>query len=372
MKILYCCSTLERTGPTSQLFNIVTGVINSRSEVIVVTLSSEKENSLKDKFEKAGVNVVCLDEAGVLGIKGLSQRLLGLINDGAIECVHTQGIRSDMIMSLLTNKVSVRWISTLRNIPYLDYPAQYGKFKGWVMAVTHILALQRCKNLVVVSHSLKKPLQRFFRRNINVVPNGIDTEFYSNTNTPLDEIATIRHEIQLSPDDRVLVYTGVLEERKNLVSILNSIDKLDGFRLLLVGDGSLADELASHPATKIGKAVLVGAVSDVRPYILMADAFLLLSKAEGLPNSALESLSLGCPVILSDIGPHQEIKEKANNCAQLIDLAEDEGLTDFLKVRYDDWIRGLSQGECREIADYSFSARVNSNAYQELYRLGKS
>jgi len=150
--------------------------------------------------------------------------------------------------------------------------------------------------------------------------------------------------------------------------LLDEIAKCKGYRLILVGEGSLNEQLAKHSAVISNQVVLVGSVKDVRPFLAMADAFILLSKAEGLPNSALEALSMNCPIILSNIGPHKEIAEVALGAVHLIDLSELSTLSAFLNSGFSKWRNLLLNEACRNIALSEFSSTVNSSNYQSLYK----
>lgn len=366
-KIVYLCSTLEQTGPTSQLFNIIKGLNRELFHPCVVTLSPEKDKSLKIKFEEAGIDIFCLSSYPNEKIKILAKSFYDFLNDNRVDIVHSQGIRSDYIMSKLINKTTVNWVATLRNIPYLDYPPQYGKIRGYAMALSHITFLKKCKNIVVVSQSVKEALGNLFGKEIYAIPNGIDTEFYSNDSVFPENYQKSTSGLFLKENDKVLVYTGVFEERKNLRLILDSIDKTENFKILLVGSGSQYSMISNHPAVKNNKAILVGAVKDVRPFILSADAFILLSKAEGLPNSVLEALSLDRPVILSDIGPHREIHALSSGCSHLIDIKDEEALSTFLNEDFDKWKGNIMSGESRMVVERNFSSTVNSLSYQKLY-----
>lgn len=365
--IVYLCSSLEQTGPTSQLFNIISGLDTKKFNPYIITLSKEKENSLKFKFELSGFPVVCLGSSSSSSFLDLRKHCLSFLKENNIDVVHSQGIRADCIMSSLVSKTNVNWIATLRNIPYLDYPAQYGKSKGIIMAIGHIVSLRKCPNIVVVSQSVKTPLQRFFSNVIQVIPNGIDTDFYSKSQMKERSLMNGKAAIPLSENEILILYTGVLEERKNLLPLLDVVERLNGFKLVLVGQGSLRPIMQEHSAVTSGKAILVGAVKDVRPYIALADVFILVSKAEGLPNSVLEALSMDCPAILSNIGPHKEIASVAKDSVFLIDHSDMNSLYSFLNNSYKEWRTNIKKGDCNSVAKNEFSSAVNSVSYQKLY-----
>jgi glycosyltransferase involved in cell wall biosynthesis len=80
---------------------------------------------------------------------------------------------------------------------------------------------------------------------------------------------------------------------------------LDGWRLAIVGDGGLRDDLRMR-AERLGIAGRVdwhGVVRDPHVFYHAADFFVLPSRREGTPNALLEAMSCGLPVIVSDGAP---------------------------------------------------------------------
>jgi glycosyltransferase involved in cell wall biosynthesis len=84
---------------------------------------------------------------------------------------------------------------------------------------------------------------------------------------------------------------------------------------LLVGDGderrAIERRIADLGARD--RVHLAGAADDVRPFLKLADAFVLTSATETFSNAALEAMAMGLPVVLSRIGGAAEMVEVGQN-----------------------------------------------------------
>jgi glycosyltransferase involved in cell wall biosynthesis len=110
---------------------------------------------------------------------------------------------------------------------------------------------------------------------------------------------------------------------------------------LLVGEGGQRASI-ERCVTDLGvrdRVRLLGAIDDVRPFLKLADAFVLTSTAvETFSNAALEAMAMGLPVILSRIGGAAEMVEVGQSgflyapgnvtelAAHIAALAGDDGL----------------------------------------------
>lgn len=82
-------------------------------------------------------------------------------------------------------------------------------------------------------------------------------------------------------------------------------DEFKGWRLALVGDGRLEENLRVHAAGLglEGRVEWHGVVRDPYVFYRSATIFALPSRVEGTPNALLEAMSCGLPVIVSDGAP---------------------------------------------------------------------
>jgi hypothetical protein len=115
---------------------------------------------------------------------------------------------------------------------------------------------------------------------------------------------------------QTIVAAGRIVPEKQFIHLLRAFEQiagdLPGWRLRILGDGPLRDELEAH-AAKAGLAdrvELPGAVPDMAPEWAGAAICALSSKTEGFPLVAQEAMSAGVPVVSYDCpsGPRELIQ----------------------------------------------------------------
>ena len=132
---------------------------------------------------------------------------------------------------------------------------------------------------------------------VKVIPNGVDSVFFR----PVPR-----------RDDRpfVFLFVGRLQAQKNLAFLLDSISALRRtatlpFRVVFVGDGPDQVDLQRRcTAARLADIVSWHGWCDkarLLEYYQQADCLLNPSLAEGMPNTVLEAMACGLPVIASDV-----------------------------------------------------------------------
>lgn len=106
--------------------------------------------------------------------------------------------------------------------------------------------------------------------------------------------------------ENMIVAAGRLDENKNHAMLIHAFAKLaaefPNMKLVIYGEGDLHAQLEALAAEKglSDRILLPGSVADVADKICKARVFVLTSNTEGMPNSILEAMALGIPVVSTD------------------------------------------------------------------------
>ena len=143
-----------------------------------------------------------------------------------------------------------------------------------------------------------------------VVQNGIDVDYFSAARTPRHE--NFRASLGLTEADYVIGLCSGLRPEKAHGDLLHAIARLRergiAAKALLIGEGPERPHIESL-ILELGLSehvVITGLQEDVRPYIACCDVMTLVSHTETFSLAALESMALGKPLVMSDIGGASE------------------------------------------------------------------
>lgn len=208
---------------------------------------------------------------------------------------------------------------------------------------------------------------------VEVIANSLETDLYS----PLPkEQAKKRLEI---PDDAVTFLFGAIdgtEKRKGFSELVEAMrfcrenaffqELLGKDRLRLLCFGNPSDQLESIgiPVVSLGR---LGTDEEIRNAYSAADIFLLPSLEDNLPNTILESMSCGTPVVAFDVGGVPDMVSDGVN-GLLVKAFDTQQMGEaIISLGLDDDKR-LSMGKaCREKALRDYALDVQAGNYLELY-----
>ena len=179
---------------------------------------------------------------------------------------------------------------------------------AWRRDMIRFAVYHLASRIVVVSHELEELLREKFKvseAQIARIPNGVDASYYSPNEI---ERQRVRTALGYKSSDLVLGFSGRLDPVKNLNLLVDILECSNPrnypFRLLIVGDGPERSHLEDrcHAMGIASYINFVGQQTDILPYLLAMDVFLLTSLREQMPLTVLEAMAVGIPVIASEVG----------------------------------------------------------------------
>lgn len=223
--------------------------------------------------------------------------------------------------------------------------------------------------LVAVSNGLREIALETDEVPIHVIPNAIDLALF----TPQMEWERVSCE-----DGRVkLLFVGRLIKFKNVGTLLEAMalvkqETATPFVLEVVGDGVERARLEEQ-AVRLGLASNVqfrGWVdrTEILPYYQNADLFVTASIWEGMPNTVLEAMACGLPVIASDVQGSEELVQHGRN-GYLVPVRSAQAMAEAILLLLDsDRERRRMGRESRRIVEQTFAWERIAEGYLEMYQ----
>jgi FemAB-related protein (PEP-CTERM system-associated) len=253
---------------------------------------------LRDRAFDSGAELISVPDRGITDVS-VVRRLLRICRERNVAIWHGHDYKSDAIGLLLRRFHPMKLVSTVH---------------GWGVRsrktpLYHAIdrfALRRHDRVVCVSDELLRqcidariPIERCCE-----IANGIDLSAYDN----LPNRAAARAEFGIRNGHPLLIAVGRLSAEKGFDVLIRAVEQLiesgTPANLLIAGNGPVLAELEQQIAGTghAGLIRLLGHVTDPRHLFAAADAFVLSSRSEGLPNVLLESLVCRVPVVATPVG----------------------------------------------------------------------
>jgi glycosyltransferase involved in cell wall biosynthesis len=220
-----------------------------------------------------------------------------------------RGIKPDLVQTWLPQMNILGGLAaTLAGVPFIvserSCAMSYcGGWKDWL----RIRVAQRAAAIVTNSKGGKEYWIGRTAAPIEVIRNGIPF-------SEIDEVLPISDdEAQLQRRAELILCAGRFDEAKNWWPVLEALRRVLSVRAsaaaVLFGEGSLKSKIVSKAGEcSFGKRLRVmGFNARLWSWMKRSNAFVSVSLYEGNPNTVLEAVACGTPVILSDIPSHREI-----------------------------------------------------------------
>ena len=234
--------------------------------------------------------------------------------------------------------------------------------------------------VIVNSNYMKNEVQRLFGLpydKINVIPNGVNLQLFSNVNIDYD----FRRQYAMD-NEKIILYVGRLVYEKGIQNLIAAMPKiLDRYhdsKLIICGRGGMIDELREQVKyLGIDNKVYFAGYCDSKKMQKMykcADVAVFPSTYEPFGIVAIESMLSGTPTIVSDVGGLNEIiehgvtgmKSYAGNANSIADSV--------LSLLFDPKLcANISQNAIKKVKEnYNWSKITDSTYYVYQLAIGKT
>ncbi len=239
-----------------------------------------------------------------------------LLARDSIDVVYDRTFHMTLIAGPATRALGIPRVSTIVSPPDRMLPMMERRFV-WLKHRRLKRAYSESARVIAVSDQAAASAERYYR-----LPPGRVEVMYN----PVDLVSLRSAAQQESPpprDDRpTLVCVGRMTAEKGHRDLLQALSLTEArwpasvppLRVWLIGGGPLRDELESfwNSGSRHHEVRFLGANSNAAPAIAAADALVLPSRFEGMPNVVLEAMGLGTPVIATRAGGTCELEQETS------------------------------------------------------------
>lgn len=282
INILMLTPEFSQGGTESYILNVCEYLKKNDINVIVMSDGGVREKELK-KICVEHIKVNCLKTRKLTNLFEAIIKVRKIIKKYNINIIHTSSIYTTIVgkISSLFISRNVKIVNTLHGGPNKNIEKTAAKLLN--IFSDSVIALSEKAKQKLLNYGLND-------NKVSVIYNGIK---------PM-------HKLALRENKKIIIGTcGRLVEQKGYEYLIRAISKInnDNLEFWLVGDGELRDSLNTMANNyKISDRVkFLGFRTDIEVLLNEMDIFILPSLWEQFPISILEAMSLGKPIIATNV-----------------------------------------------------------------------
>ena len=342
----------------------------ARVDVVIAYVRDVRDHefTIGDNARARGLTFYEIEERAKLDLRVL-RALKEIVIRHDINIIHAHDYKSNLFAYLL------KWLLPKRvAVMSTAHAWVMVGLKGEIYRRLDLSLMRRFDHLIAVSHATKDEMVNAGVPCdlISVIHNGIDTDAWA----PNQAFGSLRDELNLGQAFPVIGYVGRIMPEKDLQTWLRAAalvaKQYPQARFVLVGEGKDGVTLGQlkQLAAELGIAdhtYFPGYRSDLLPIYAAFDLFVLTSRREGLPNSILEAMAMGLPVVTTDVAGAKELVVNGETGFVVPQQDGDRSAYAILSIVGDDH-RRLCMGRAgrqRVEREFSFSHRIRR--IEDLY-----
>jgi len=210
-------------------------------------------------------------------------------------------------------------VTTIHDVAFAVHPKLYSRLQNIRQRLAVRYAVSKASRIIAVSEVTKSDLAEYFKASAEKI--SVIHHAPTMTEKPTSEIieaVLAKHHLER---EKYFFYLGRIEDKKNVRVIVEAFNlyklyKMTSVKLILAGGlsyGGAAIKTLAESSNASKDIVFLGYVDDADAPGLYAGAlaFVFPSVAEGFGLPVLEAMSMGTPVLLSDIPVFHEVAGSA-------------------------------------------------------------
>jgi len=228
-------------------------------------------------------------------------------------------------------------------------------FPNWWQKIINRIVLKKARKILVLTKDMQEKVKKEYKLDSQIISNGINLEKFEKISREKSRKGFgLKKEL-------IILYVGTLKKIKGVKYLIEAFNEIKDKNIFLwiIGDGEEKENLKKISKNK--NMIFLGKKEnkEIPNFMKSADIFVLPSLSEGFPNSILEAMASGLPIISTKTKGIPEIVKKENGIlvpirnSQEIKYSLIELLKSPKKREY------FSNNNLKEIKNYSWEKVCN-------------
>jgi len=299
VNILYLINHAGQGG-TEKYIRVLAEDMKKRGHTVFLVYN--ETGRLVAEVESLGIETIKLEMKSPFDSKA-SKTLKNICKEKKIDIIHTQFARENYIA---IRSKGAKVIHTSHIMLRNDF--------AW--KILNRMFMGRNKQIIALCELSKRILieNKYPKNKITVIPNGV----------------VFKEDVEIAPISDVFKFVTVtrFSEEKGIFFLLDAIKELkkkaQNFEVAFVGDGELLEEAKEYTKTNdiAENTIFYGYREDVEDILKNSNCFINSSQSEVISFAILEAMSVGLPIIATNVGGTPDIVNEKTNCGILADYGD--------------------------------------------------
>ena len=288
-KILMISSTSKIGGGPKHIF-MLSSLINKTFDFYYALPNIPQINNLKDgKYIKISERKLTLKDL---------HKLILFVKVNSIDIIHAHGKGASLIARVLKIFTGKSIVITFHGI----HIQCYGKIYQKIYILYENIFGKLDNHKIFVSYGELKYAKKnsiYIGKNYSIINNAVKNKKLRKINQNFGDYVSKKVNI---------ISVCRLVKQKNIFEIFDIAKILKNYNFFVLGGGDLLEKANSFlKEQNIFNVYLLGEKKDVFRYLDFADLFLSTSLYEGLPISLLEAMSIGLPIVATNVSGNKDV-----------------------------------------------------------------